>query len=114
MGTEIGGYRARWSGRAVERAPAIPESGGAAEKRIHRPGRVPMMAGKGTSRPRFSREQMAMLGTIVRLICWMWIIEVAAALLMYSWALCKRRRDAPDSDAWPPNTAHHARLKLIR
>jgi hypothetical protein len=53
-----------------------------------------------------------MLGTIMSLICWVWAIEVAAALLMYSWALCKRR-DAPDGDAWPPNTAHHARLKLI-
>jgi hypothetical protein len=58
---------------------------------------------------------MAMLGTIVRLIYWVWIIEVAAALLMYAWALCKSRRDAPDSDAWPPkNAAHHSRLKLIR
>ena len=27
-----------------------------------------------------------MLGTIVHPICWVWIIEVAAALLMYAWA----------------------------
>jgi hypothetical protein len=60
------------------------------------------------------QDRILMLGTIVHLICGVRIIEVAAALLMYSWALCKGRRDAPDSDAWPPNTAHHARLKLVR
>jgi hypothetical protein len=35
---------------------------------------------------------MPILGTIVSLICWVWAIEVAAALLMYAWVLCKRRR----------------------
>jgi hypothetical protein len=38
---------------------------------------------------------MAMLGTLVGLICWVWVTEVAAVLLMYSWVLCKRRRSAP-------------------
>ena len=32
-----------------------------------------------------------MLHTIVLLICGVWVIEVTAGLLMYSWALCKRR-----------------------
>ena len=35
---------------------------------------------------------MPILGTIVRLICLVWAIEVAVALLMYAWVLCKRRR----------------------
>lgn len=33
-----------------------------------------------------------MLHTIVSLIYWTWVIEVAAGLLMYSWALCKQHR----------------------
>ena len=36
-----------------------------------------------------------MLGTIVLLICGVWVIEVAAVLLMYAWALRKRRRSEP-------------------
>jgi hypothetical protein len=36
-------------------------------------------------------EAVAMLGTIVSLICWVWVIEVAAGVLMYCWAICKRR-----------------------
>jgi hypothetical protein len=35
---------------------------------------------------------VAMLGTIVSVICLVWAIEVAAALLMYAWVLCRRRR----------------------
>ena len=35
---------------------------------------------------------VAMLGTIVSVICLIWAIEVAVALLMYVWVLCKRRR----------------------
>jgi hypothetical protein len=33
-----------------------------------------------------------MLGIIVSVICLVWAIEVAVALLMYAWVLCKRRR----------------------
>ena len=33
-----------------------------------------------------------MLGTIVSVICLVWASEVAVALLMYAWVLCKRRR----------------------
>jgi hypothetical protein len=53
------------------------------------------------------QDRIAMLGTVVRLICWVWIIEVAAALLMYAWALCNRRRDASRTEAWPA----HPRLR---
>ena len=43
-----------------------------------------------------------MLRTIMSLICWVWVIEVVAALLMYSWALCTRRRSATGNEVWPP------------
>jgi hypothetical protein len=36
-----------------------------------------------------------MLGIIASLICLVWAIEAAAALLMYAWVLCKRRRWQP-------------------
>jgi hypothetical protein len=39
-----------------------------------------------------------MLGTIVSLICWVWVVQVAAALLMYARALCKGRRNASLTD----------------
>jgi hypothetical protein len=41
-------------------------------------------------------ESVAMLGTIVNLICWVWVIEVAAGVLMYCWAICRWRRRPAD------------------
>ena len=49
---------------------------------------------------------MAVLGTIAILICLVWIIQVAAVLLMYAWAVCTRRRGALGNEAWPSGTAH--------
>ena len=46
-----------------------------------------------------------MLGTIVSLICWVWVIEVAAGLLSYCWAICKRRRRQTE-----PAHAHMAEM----
>lgn len=55
------------------------------------------------------RPALAMLSTMVRLICWVWAIEVVVTLLMYAWALCKRRRGAPGNEAWTPQHAALAR-----
>ena len=46
-----------------------------------------------------------MLSTIVSLICWVWVIEVAAGLLLYCWAICKRR-----SRQTEPAHAHMAEM----
>ena len=48
-------------------------------------------------------------GTIVRLICWVWAIEVGAALLMYTWVLRKRRPDASRTSASAGKSEHYGR-----
>ena len=47
----------------------------------------------------------AILGTIVSPICCIWVIEVAAGLLSYCWAICKRRRRQTE-----PAHAHMAEM----